>query len=176
MYVVAAALSTKSHLSSVRVHVLRATMHTLAAPPSKETILVVLAVGHGGSHRHPHVCIDSLMDRLHTSKNHLVDSWVTRMRRGRCSHGDLRVQAEQDSRRERLHGKPSGRASSAPPSSTAPKFGSDRGRFEVRFAFTSTSPWVFLVGGVGDAYGWGMTGEEEREEVGLRRLRFFNNF
>ncbi|KAG5088588.1 hypothetical protein JHK86_001200 [Glycine max] len=50
------------------------------------------------------------------------------MRCGRCSHGELRVQAAQDSRQDRLHGKPSGRASSAPPSLTAPKFGSDRGR------------------------------------------------
>ena len=66
------------------------------------------------------------------------------MRRGRCSHGELRVQAEQDSRRERLHGKPSGRASSVPPSLTAPEFGSDRGRFEVRFAFATTSPGVFF--------------------------------
>ena len=70
--VIAAALSTKRHLSSVRVHVLRATTHALAAPPSEETISAVLAVGHGGSHRHPRACIDTLMDRLHTTRSATV--------------------------------------------------------------------------------------------------------
>ena len=69
--VIAAALSTKRHVSSVRVHVLRATTHALAAPPSEETISAVLVVG---SHqkRHPRACIDALMDRLHSTRSATV--------------------------------------------------------------------------------------------------------
>ncbi|XP_027353869.1 putative clathrin assembly protein At4g40080 [Abrus precatorius] len=62
--VIAAALSIKRHVSSVRVHVIRATTHALAAPPSDDKIAAVLAVGHG-SHLLPRACINALMDRLH---------------------------------------------------------------------------------------------------------------
>ncbi|RDX86448.1 putative clathrin assembly protein, partial [Mucuna pruriens] len=69
--VLAAALSTKRHVSSIRVHVLRATTHALAAPPSEESIAAVLAVGHG-SHRLPRECIDALMERLHHTRSATV--------------------------------------------------------------------------------------------------------
>jgi len=69
--VIAAVLSPKRHVSSVRVHVLRATTHALTAPPSEETIAAVLAVGQG-SNRDPRACIDALMDRLHHTRSATV--------------------------------------------------------------------------------------------------------
>lgn len=69
--VIAAVLSPKRHVSSVRVHVLRATTHALTAPPSEETIAAVLTVGQG-SNRNPRACIDALMDRLHHTRSATV--------------------------------------------------------------------------------------------------------
>ncbi|XP_061371782.1 putative clathrin assembly protein At4g40080 [Gastrolobium bilobum] len=69
--VIAASLSMKRHVSSVRVNVLRATTHSLAAPPSESKIAAVLAIGHG-SHVLPRACIDALMDRLHQTRSATV--------------------------------------------------------------------------------------------------------
>ncbi|RDX89839.1 putative clathrin assembly protein, partial [Mucuna pruriens] len=68
---IAASLSLNRHVSSVRVHVLRATTHTLSAPPSAARIAAVLSAGRG-SYLLPRVCIDSLMDRLHRTQSATV--------------------------------------------------------------------------------------------------------
>ncbi|KAK7410492.1 hypothetical protein VNO78_01312 [Psophocarpus tetragonolobus] len=69
--VMAAALSTKRHVSTVRLHVLRATTHALDAPPSEDSIAAVLAVGQG-TQRLPRECIDALMERLHETRSATV--------------------------------------------------------------------------------------------------------
>ncbi|KAL2339958.1 hypothetical protein Fmac_007898 [Flemingia macrophylla] len=69
--VMAAALSTKRHVSSIRLHVIRATTHALSAPPSEDSIAAVIAAGHA-THRHPRLCIDALMERLHGTRSATV--------------------------------------------------------------------------------------------------------
>ncbi|XP_028771863.1 putative clathrin assembly protein At4g40080 [Neltuma alba] len=69
--IVAATLSLKRHVSSVRLHVLRATNHSISYPPSEDRIAAVLSVSQG-SHLLPRVCIDALMDRLHETRNAIV--------------------------------------------------------------------------------------------------------
>ncbi|XP_057425008.1 putative clathrin assembly protein At4g40080 [Lotus japonicus] len=69
--VLAAALSIKRQVSSVKVRVLRATTHNLSAPPSEDTIAAVLAAGRG-SYLLPRACIDALMDRLHRTRSAAV--------------------------------------------------------------------------------------------------------
>ncbi|KAJ1396090.1 hypothetical protein SESBI_32826 [Sesbania bispinosa] len=69
--VIAAALSIKRHVSSVHIHVLRATTHSLSTPPSESQIAAVLSTGHG-SHLRPRACINALMDRLHRTRNATV--------------------------------------------------------------------------------------------------------
>jgi len=69
--VIAASLSLKRHVSTVRVHVLRATSHRLAAPPSESQIAAVLSAGRG-SYLLPRTCIDAIMDRLHRTQSATV--------------------------------------------------------------------------------------------------------
>ncbi|KAK7311655.1 hypothetical protein RJT34_09928 [Clitoria ternatea] len=68
---IAATLSIKRHVSSVQVHVLRATTHTLSTPPSDQKIAAVLAAGHN-YHVLPRACITTLMDRLHQTRSATV--------------------------------------------------------------------------------------------------------
>ncbi|KAE9609062.1 hypothetical protein Lal_00020607 [Lupinus albus] len=70
--VISAALSIKRHVSSVHVHVIRATTHALAAPPSESRIAALLNVGHGPHPQLPRACIDALMDRLHHTRSATV--------------------------------------------------------------------------------------------------------
>ncbi|XP_061362073.1 putative clathrin assembly protein At4g40080 [Gastrolobium bilobum] len=69
--VFAAALSIKRHVSSARVHVLRATTHSLSTPPSEARVAAVLSAGQG-SHLLPRACINALMDRLHRTQSATV--------------------------------------------------------------------------------------------------------
>ncbi|OIV97874.1 hypothetical protein TanjilG_12631 [Lupinus angustifolius] len=68
----AATLSFNRHVSSIHVHVIRATTHTLAATPSESTIAAVLNVGRGQHQQFPRACIDALMERLHRTRNATV--------------------------------------------------------------------------------------------------------
>ncbi|KAK7301149.1 hypothetical protein RJT34_12010 [Clitoria ternatea] len=69
--VIAASLSNNRHVSSVRIHVVRATTHSFYAPPSEAKISAVLSAGRG-SYLLPRACIDALMDRLHKTQNATV--------------------------------------------------------------------------------------------------------
>ncbi|KAK7385349.1 hypothetical protein VNO78_31065 [Psophocarpus tetragonolobus] len=69
--VIVASLSLKRHVSSVLVHVLRATTHRLNSPPSEFHIAAVLSAGRG-SYLKPRTCIDTLMDRLHKTQSATV--------------------------------------------------------------------------------------------------------
>ncbi|KAK4274143.1 hypothetical protein QN277_017418 [Acacia crassicarpa] len=69
--ILAATLSLKSHVSSVRLHVLRATSHSISYSPSPERITAVLSVVQG-SHILQRVCIEALMDRLQETRNATV--------------------------------------------------------------------------------------------------------
>ena len=69
--VIAASLSIKRHVSTVRVHVLRATTHRLAASPSESQIADVLSAGRG-SYLLPRNCIEAIMDRLHRTESATV--------------------------------------------------------------------------------------------------------
>ncbi|CAJ1971719.1 unnamed protein product [Sphenostylis stenocarpa] len=66
--VIAASISLKRHVSSVRIYVLRATTHRLAAPPSESQIAAVLSAGRG-SYLLPRTCIEAIMDRLHRTRS-----------------------------------------------------------------------------------------------------------
>ncbi|KAE9603855.1 putative ANTH domain-containing protein [Lupinus albus] len=67
---IAATFSFKHHLSSIHVHVIRATTHALAATPSESTIAAVLGLGQ--HQKFPRACIDALMDRLHHTRSATV--------------------------------------------------------------------------------------------------------
>ncbi|KAJ1424715.1 hypothetical protein SESBI_11422 [Sesbania bispinosa] len=69
--VIAASLSLNRHVSSIHLHVLRATTHTLSSPPSESRIAAVLTAGNG-SHLLPRACINALMDRLHRTRSSTV--------------------------------------------------------------------------------------------------------
>ncbi|RZB69567.1 putative clathrin assembly protein At4g40080 [Glycine soja] len=69
--VIAASLSLKRHVSSVRIHVLHATTHRLSAPPSTSQIAAVLSAGKG-SYLLSRTCIDTIMDRLHRTRSATV--------------------------------------------------------------------------------------------------------
>ncbi|XP_054788964.1 putative clathrin assembly protein At4g40080 [Prosopis cineraria] len=69
--IVAATLSLRRHVSSVRLHVVRATNHSISTPASEDRIADVLSVGKG-SHLLPCVCMDVLMDRLHETRDATV--------------------------------------------------------------------------------------------------------
>ncbi|XP_047149903.1 putative clathrin assembly protein At4g40080 [Vigna umbellata] len=69
--VIAASLSLKRRVSSVRVHVLRATTHRLAIPPSESQIAAVLSAGRS-SYLLPRTCIEAIMDRLHRTQSATV--------------------------------------------------------------------------------------------------------
>ncbi|PNX80234.1 clathrin assembly protein [Trifolium pratense] len=69
--VIYALLSIKRHVSSIQLNILRATSHTLSSPPSDSQIAAVLTTANT-SHTLPRACINSLMDRLHRTKNSTV--------------------------------------------------------------------------------------------------------
>ncbi|TKY56297.1 putative clathrin assembly protein [Spatholobus suberectus] len=69
--VIAASLSLKRHVSSVRVHVLRATTHTLSAPPSAARIAAVFSAGRG-SYLLPRACINASWTCLHRTRRATV--------------------------------------------------------------------------------------------------------
>ncbi|XP_027368402.1 putative clathrin assembly protein At4g40080 [Abrus precatorius] len=69
--VIVASLSIKRHVSSIRVHVLRATTHNFSTPPSEARIAAILSAGRG-SYILPRACINALMDRLHKTQNATV--------------------------------------------------------------------------------------------------------
>ncbi|XP_045825063.1 putative clathrin assembly protein At4g40080 [Trifolium pratense] len=69
--VIYALLSIKRHVSSIQLNILRATSHTLSSPPSDSQITAVLTTANT-SHTLPRACINSLMDRLHRTKNSTV--------------------------------------------------------------------------------------------------------
>ncbi|CAL5204556.1 unnamed protein product [Lathyrus oleraceus] len=69
--VIYASLSIKRHVSSVHINILRATSHSLSSPPSESQIAAVLSIGNT-SYTLPRACINSLMDRLHGTKNATV--------------------------------------------------------------------------------------------------------
>ncbi|KAK2445392.1 putative clathrin assembly protein [Trifolium repens] len=69
--VIYASLSIKRHVSSIQLNILRATSHSLSSPPSDSQIAAVLTIANT-SHTFPHACINSLMDRLHRTKNSTV--------------------------------------------------------------------------------------------------------
>ncbi|CAL0305579.1 unnamed protein product [Lupinus luteus] len=66
---IAASLSFNRHVSSIHVHVIRATTHALAATPSESTIAAVLNVGRGRQQQFQRACIDALMERLHRTRS-----------------------------------------------------------------------------------------------------------
>ncbi|KAL5074908.1 hypothetical protein RYX36_013892 [Vicia faba] len=69
--VIYASLSVKRHVSSLHIKILRATSHSLSSPPSESQIAAVLSIGNT-SYSLPRATINSLMDRLHGTKNATV--------------------------------------------------------------------------------------------------------